>query len=78
MVADRVRAHVRWHAELGESGFDTLPEDEAAEHARWRLGAILRYLDRLDDTDRSARIFRIVGLEAGKDGEPLIRDRDLG
>lgn len=55
---EHVRAHIRWHAELGENGFDTLPADEAAEHAQWRLAAIGRYLDRLESNERTARIIK--------------------
>lgn len=73
----RVRNRIRWHAELGASGFETLPPEDAAEHAQWRLEAIVRYLDRLDDADRSARIFRIAGIEVGEDGEPIIHDHDI-
>lgn len=73
---EHMRAHIRWHAELGDNGFDTLPTDEAAEHAQWRLRAIVRYLDRLDDADRTVRIFRVVGLKSGENGETLIGERD--
>ena len=79
MVDDpiRIRARVRWHAELAESGFETLPPDEAAEHAQERLAAIVHYLDALDDADRAARIYRVVGLKSGVNGEPLICERDF-
>lgn len=75
---ERLRGYVRWHAELAANAFDTLTLEDAAEHARWRLDGILRYLDGLDDADRSARILNIVGLEIGRDGKPFVRNRDLG
>lgn len=73
----RVRNRIRWQAELGASGFETLPPEDAAENAQIKLEAIVRYLDRLDDADRSARIFRLAGIEVGEDGEPIIGDCDI-
>lgn len=54
---------IRWHAELGANSFDTLPTEDAAANAQWRLDAIVRLLDHLDDTDRLIRIFGVVGIE---------------
>ena len=54
---------IRWHAELGANSFDTLPPAAAAENAEWRLNAIVRALDRLDDTLRLTEIFRLVGVK---------------
>lgn len=62
-IADSARAQLRWHAELGANGFDTLDAQAAAENARWRLEAIVRALDELDDTAHLARIFAVVGVE---------------
>ena len=62
-MADAVRSQIRWHAELGANGFDDLKPQDAAENARWRLEAIVRLLDRLDDTARLARVFGVVGME---------------
>lgn len=66
-----VRQHIRWHAELGANSFESLKPEDAVENARWRLEAIVRYLDRLDDADRTARVLRLVGLDA-TEGEPTI------
>lgn len=74
----RVRNKIRWHAECGASVFETMPPEEALDHAQWRLEAIVRYLDRLDDADRSVRIFQLVGIEVSKDGEPVIGDDNVG
>lgn len=76
ILTPAVLARLRWHAELGESGFDTLPAGAAGENARWRLGAIVRVLDHLDDTHDLARIFRIVGIEPRVGGEGSVRYRD--
>lgn len=54
---------IRWHAEIGANSFDTLPERQAAENAEWRLNAIVRALDRLEDTLRLTGIFGVVGVK---------------
>lgn len=74
----RVRGRIRWHAEMGLSSFETMPPEEAADFARWKLQTIVGLLDRLDDADRTSRIFRLVGIEVGRDGEVLVRDDDAG
>ncbi len=63
-MPDTIRSHIRWHAELGANGFDDMKPQDAAENARWRLEAIVRILDRLDDTARLARMFGVAGMEA--------------
>lgn len=42
---------LRWMAELGENGFDTLPLGIAAENARLKLKAIVEFVDFIDDAN---------------------------
>ena len=54
---------MRWMAELGLSGLDTLPLEIAAESSRMSLKGIVGLLDHLDDTDNFAAIFGTCRIE---------------
>lgn len=56
-------ARIRWHAEIGNNGFDRLPDDDAAWNARQSLSSIVQILDDLDHANSLAEIFRVTGVE---------------
>ena len=65
-MIDTARSQLRWHAELGVNGFDTMEPQDAAENARGRLEAIVHILDELEDTARLARVLGVIGFEPGE------------
>lgn len=59
---------IRWYAQSALNGFDTLDKDDAIEHAKSDLRAILAYLAALDRADDP---LLVAGVETIKPGVGL-------
>lgn len=77
LTIEDARSSVYQYAIFGVDACERFSQEDAVHYALLRFQQILGVLDRLDDTERSARICRIIGVELGVDGEPLVKDDKL-
>jgi hypothetical protein len=54
---------IKWHAQAALNVFETLELEAAAAEAQAELRALLGYLDRVDNANRSTPILSSVGVE---------------